>query len=85
MEPSASPAVKTSQSTGPNGLKKEDCLACRLTGAATFSAIGVYALYEANKQGAFARVRPKGSPLGASFTVAIGVVFLSLGCGRLVI
>jgi predicted HAD superfamily Cof-like phosphohydrolase len=50
-----------------------DASACRLTGAVTFSGIGLYALYEANQQGAFAKVRPKGSPRGAPITAAIGV------------
>lgn len=70
-----------------------DASACRLTGAATFSGMGLYALYEAGQQGAFAKVRPKGSPRGASITAALGVgesspsrgcwgVRLSAGLGR---
>ena len=47
--------------------------ACRLTGAATFTGIGSYALYEAYRQGAFAKVRPKGAPRGAQMTIVLGV------------
>ncbi|RSH78669.1 uncharacterized protein EHS24_002398 [Apiotrichum porosum] len=64
----------------------KECSTCRYTGAATFSGIGAYAIYTAHEQGAFARVRPPGSPLVAGkVTAAIGVVFLGLGIGRLFI
>ncbi|KAL7419379.1 Mitochondrial inner membrane organizing system component [Cryptotrichosporon argae] len=63
-----------------------DCLACRLTGAGTMAGVGTYALYTAAQQGAFARVRPRGAPLAAGkVTAALGVVFLGLGVGRLVL
>ncbi|RXK42638.1 hypothetical protein M231_00192 [Tremella mesenterica] len=66
--------------------KPEDCLACRLTGAAAFSGLGVYALYQANSMGTFQRMRPPGSPLIAGkITAVLGLVFVSLGLGRLVI
>lgn len=48
--------------------------ACKLTGAAAFSGLGIYALIEANKQGAFSKVRPKGAPIvGGPVTAALGV------------
>lgn len=48
--------------------------ACKLTGAAAFSGVGIYALMEANKQGAFSKVRPKGAPIvGGPVTAALGV------------
>lgn len=48
--------------------------ACRLTGAAAFSGVGIYALIEARKQGAFSKVRPKGAPIvGGPVTAALGV------------
>lgn len=47
---------------------------CKLTGAAAFSGVGVYALMEAQKQGAFSKVKPKGAPLiGGPVTAALGV------------
>ncbi|GMK56007.1 hypothetical protein CspeluHIS016_0210630 [Cutaneotrichosporon spelunceum] len=63
--------------------KWQDCTSCRLTGAATLTGLGLYALHEARQQGAFAKVRPKGSPRGAPISAAIGVVFIGLGIGRL--
>lgn len=70
---------------------------CKLTGAAAFSGVGIYALMEAKTQGAFSKVRPKGAPIvGGPVTAALGVgeckgplmlmvVFLTLGVGRLFI
>ena len=47
---------------------------CKLTGAAAFSGVGIYALMEAKKQGAFSKVRPKGAPIvGGPVTAALGV------------
>ncbi|BEJ15447.1 hypothetical protein CspHIS471_0500520 [Cutaneotrichosporon sp. HIS471] len=81
-QPAPTSSTQPTQST-PEENKWQDCTACRLTGAATFSGLGLYALYEANQQGAFAKVRPKGSPRGAPITAAVGVVFIGLGIGRL--
>ncbi|KAL1408712.1 hypothetical protein Q8F55_005525 [Vanrija albida] len=68
----------------PERAEWKDCIECRLTGAATFTGVGAYALYTAAQGGAFARVRPPGSPVFASkVQAAIGVVFLGLGVGRL--
>lgn len=51
-----------------------DHRACRLTGFATLSGVGAYALYEAGQQGAFAKIRPKGKPIvGAQITAVVGV------------
>ena len=47
--------------------------ACRLTGAATFTGIGSYAIYEGYNQGVFAKIRPRGAPRSAQMTVAVGV------------
>lgn len=48
--------------------------ACRLTGAATFTGLGLYAMRQAQIQGAFQRVRPKGSPvIGGQVTAVIGL------------
>jgi len=47
---------------------------CRLTGAATFSGLGIYALRQAQLQGTFQKVRPKGgSIIGGQITAAIGL------------
>lgn len=47
---------------------------CRLTGAATFSGLGIYALRQAQLQGTFQKVRPKGgSIIGGQVTAAIGI------------
>lgn len=52
----------------------QDCLACRLTGAATFTGIGVYALEVARRDGAYRRVKPPGASLiGGRVTAALGV------------
>ena len=45
-------------------LPGADCLSCRLTGAATLSALGLYSLKEAHALGTFARTRTR-SPLRA--------------------
>ncbi|KAK8844733.1 hypothetical protein IAR55_006583 [Kwoniella newhampshirensis] len=77
-----SPVTTSSQTAYP----QKDCLACRMTGAAAFSGLGVYALNQANQQGAFKRVRPVGSPIVAGkITAVIGTVFLGLGIDRLFI
>ena len=53
--------------------------ACRLTGAATFTGLGIYAMRQAQLQGAFQRVRPKGAPvIGGQVTAVIGLGTLSL-------
>ncbi|OCF34856.1 hypothetical protein I316_03402 [Kwoniella heveanensis BCC8398] len=49
----------------------QDCLSCRLTGAATFTGLGVYALNQARVQGAFKTVRPRGQPMVAVKATAI--------------
>lgn len=60
-------------------LPKADCRAdairaCRLTGATTFTGLGVYALRQAQLQGTFQRVRPKGAPvIGGQVTAVIGL------------
>jgi hypothetical protein len=47
---------------------------CRLTGAAAFTGLGGYAIYEASRQGTFRRVRPPGSPvIGGQVTAVIGL------------
>jgi len=47
---------------------------CRLTGAATFSGLGIYALRQAQLQGTFQKIRPKGgSIIGGQITAAIGL------------
>ncbi|CAK9781873.1 hypothetical protein CC85DRAFT_287435 [Cutaneotrichosporon oleaginosum] len=69
--PTSSPTA--TQTPAPEENKWQDCTACRLTGAATLSGVGLYALYEAGQQGAFAKVRPKGGPRGAPITAAVGV------------
>ncbi|WOO82520.1 uncharacterized protein LOC62_04G006005 [Vanrija pseudolonga] len=75
------PVPKAAQ---PERAEWKDCIECRLTGAAAFTGVGAYALYTAAQGGAFARVRPPGSPVFASkVQAAIGVVFLGLGVGRL--
>jgi len=58
----------------------KDCLPCKLTGAAAFSGIGVYALNEARK---LQRVPSRqGTAVGMGVT---GVLFLSAGIYRLMI
>ncbi|RSH83939.1 hypothetical protein EHS25_005183 [Saitozyma podzolica] len=76
-----------STTASPGSVKREkDCLPCRLTGAAAFTGLGGYAIYEASRQGTFRRVRPPGSPvIGGQVTAVIGLVFISLGIGRLVL
>ncbi|WVF66579.1 hypothetical protein IAT40_001319 [Kwoniella sp. CBS 6097] len=62
----------------------QDCLSCRLTGAAAFTGLGVYAINQARVQGAFKTVRPRGQPMVAvKATAIIGTVFIGLGIGRL--
>jgi hypothetical protein len=51
-----------------------DNRSCRLTGAATFTGVGIYALRQAQIQGTFQRVRPKGgSVVGGQVTAVIGI------------
>ncbi len=51
-----------------------DCTACRLTGFAAFSGLGIYALDIARKDGAFAKIRPKGGSFVASrVTAGLGI------------
>jgi hypothetical protein len=51
-----------------------DDRSCRLTGAATFTGVGIYALRQAQLQGTFQRVRPKGgSVVGGQVTAVIGI------------
>jgi hypothetical protein len=51
-----------------------DNRSCRLTGAATFTGVGIYALRQAQLQGTFQRVRPKGgSVVGGQVTAVIGI------------
>ena len=55
-------------------LKGADNRSCRLTGAATFTGVGIYALRQAQLQGTFQRVRPKGgSIVGGQVTAVIGI------------
>jgi hypothetical protein len=42
-----------------------------LTGAATFTGLGGYAIYEANKSGTFLRTRPPGGPFMAGKIQAV--------------
>jgi len=57
-----------------------DDRSCRLTGAATFTGLGIYALRQAQLQGTFQRIRPKGSPVvGGQVTAVIGVGESSCG------
>jgi hypothetical protein len=59
-----------------DGIKVEgaDNRSCRLTGAATFTGVGIYALRQAQLQGTFQRVRPKGgSVVGGQVTAVIGI------------
>ena len=49
---------------------------CRLTGAAAFTGLGGYALYQGRQQGAFHRIKPKGSP------VIAGQLSIVLGLGN---
>lgn len=66
--------------------KMKDCLACRLTGAAAFGGIGAYALYQSKAMGTFKTKRPPGGPLVAGQASAVlGLVFISLGLGRLIL
>lgn len=52
----------------------KDCLPCRLVGAGAFTGIGTYALYEAGRQGAFAKHPPKIKTVGGGrITAVIGV------------
>ena len=53
---------------------RADNRSCRLTGAATFTGVGIYALRQAQLQGTFERVRPKGGSLvGGQVTAVIGI------------
>ena len=70
--------ARTSASTlhpvSPFSISRLTTSACRLTGAAAFTGAGGYALYQAHLQGAFAKTRPKGSPVVAGgVSAAIGV------------
>jgi hypothetical protein len=59
-----------------DGIKVEgaDDRSCRLTGAATFTGVGIYAIRQAQLQGTFQRVRPKGgSVVGGQVTAVIGI------------
>ncbi|ORY96134.1 hypothetical protein BCR43DRAFT_524285 [Syncephalastrum racemosum] len=56
----------------------EDCLPCRLTGAAAFSGLGIYAFREAFKLNKVASKQGTAVGLGV-----FGVVFLSAGLYRL--
>ena len=47
---------------------------CRYTGAAAFSDLGVYALLQGRHQGAFQRIKPKGSPvIAGQVSVVLGL------------
>jgi len=53
---------------------RADNRSCRLTGAATFTGVGIYALRQAQLQGTFQRVRPRGgSIVGGQVTAVIGI------------
>jgi len=53
---------------------RADNRSCRLTGAATFTGVGIYALRQAQVQGTFQRVRPRGgSIVGGQVTAVIGI------------
>lgn len=70
----------------PSLAAAKDCLPCRLTGAATFGGVGSYALYLAHQDGAFSKIRRKGgSVVGSRLQVILGVTFLGLGLGRMVV
>jgi len=56
------------------GGGRADNRSCRLTGAATFTGVGIYALRQAQLQGTFQRVRPRGgSIVGGQVTAVIGI------------
>lgn len=87
---SALPPIRvdpSSQSTSPPPPQPiKDCLPCRLTGAATFGGVGTYAMYMAYQDGAFDKVRRKGgSVVKGRLQVLLGVTFMGLGLGRLVL
>lgn len=42
-----------------------------MTGAAAFTGLGGYAIYEANRQGTFKRIRPIGAPVMAGKIQAV--------------
>ena len=83
MDTATTTTKKTPETTA---ITAKDCLPCRLTGAATFGGVGTYALYMAYQDGAFDKVRRKGGSIVAGrMQVLLGVTFLGLGLGRLVI
>jgi hypothetical protein len=52
----------------------QDCLPCRLVGAGAFTGIGTYALFEAGRQGAFAKHPPRIKTVGGGrITAVIGI------------
>ena len=82
----ATTTTPTEKTAGTTAITAKDCLPCRLTGAATFGGVGTYALYMAYQDGAFDKVRRKGgSIVTGRMQVLLGVTFLGLGLGRLVI
>ena len=53
---------------------RADNRSCRLTGAATFTGVGIYSLRQAQVQGTFQRGRPRGgSIVGGQVTAVIGI------------
>ncbi|TYJ57447.1 hypothetical protein B9479_001764 [Cryptococcus floricola] len=84
VSPSSIPRPQTQVEE--KAFPEKDCLTCRLTGAGAFTGIGIYAIIQANNQGAFKKIRPPGAPVVAGkVTALIGTVFIGLGIGRLFI
>lgn len=50
-----------------------DHSSCRLTGAAAFTGVGAYAMYQGRRQGAFQKARPTGGARGSGVTIALGI------------
>lgn len=60
--------------------RPQDCLPCRLVGAGAFTGIGTYALFEAHRQGAFAKHPPAVRVAGGGrITAVLGVGKCSSG------
>lgn len=76
----------STQATQQPTSSRPDCLACRLTGAATFGGVGTYALYLAHRDGAFDRIRrPGGARVAPKLQAVIGVGFLGVAVVRLLV
>ncbi|KAK6904727.1 hypothetical protein L486_02811 [Kwoniella mangroviensis CBS 10435] len=80
----SSAAISSSNPAREPGYPEKDCLSCRIIGASAFIGLGGYAIMQAKKQNAFAKVRPAGGPMIApKVTGILGTVFIGLGIGRL--